>query len=302
MLINILLEVNNNSIVIREETKFINRYYYSSLINKWNSSRRGLKIFSPIYSEVRVCPLANRCWKSSVSGWRRHHTNSPMYITPGHKCMLINADFAVNLSRRPIHETETVEHIRGIGRCRCIHTYIRTYIHILAAGWLLRLSLKVCVLACKYLIKAALVAGGICARARCVRASTTRSKEWLDAARGSGHTVATVNIWLCMSFAGAECTLTATVLARRRINPATCSRERWIMTFYRNDICTALIRQKPPSRLGDRRGAIRFGPRMVTMLGVVIGSGYSLGQNAIPLDIFCSIPKFMFTLTKSGKI
>lgn len=107
---------------------------------------------------------------------------------------------------------------------------------------------------------------------------------------GRGHTVATVNIWLCMSFAGAECTLTATVLARRRINPATCSRERWIMTFYRNDICAALIWQKPPSRLGARRGAIRFGPRMVTMLGVLIGSRYSLGQNAIPLDIFSQFP------------
>lgn len=53
------------------------------------------------------------------------------------------------------------------------------------------------------------MAGGICARTRCVRASTPVG-------------VATVNIWLCMSLAGAECTLTA-ALARRRINSATCS-------------------------------------------------------------------------------
>lgn len=86
----------------------------------------------------------------------------------------------------------------GIGRCRRISV------------WSASLRLEVCVLACKYLIKAAVVAGGICAHTRCVRAYTPVG-------------VATVNIWLCMSLAGAECTLTAAALARRRINSATCS-------------------------------------------------------------------------------
>lgn len=134
-----------------------------------------------------------------------HHVHSSLFLSflsqaqfPNrawcHKCSPINADFAVNLSRRPIHIRCTIAESAGVGVSRF--------------GRLLRL--EVCVLACKYLIKAAVVAGGICARTRCVRASTPVG-------------VATVNIWLCMSLAGAECTLTAAALARRRINSATCS-------------------------------------------------------------------------------
>lgn len=123
--------------------------------------------------------------------------------------MFINTDFAINLSWRPTHGKNCEEHSRN--RPMSVHTY--------SGRWLLR-RLEVCVLACKYLIKAALVAVAyVVVPAVSARLHPT---GWLEAGKGIAR-AATVNIWLCMRFAGAECTLTVAVLTCRRINPATCS-------------------------------------------------------------------------------